>query len=868
MIRSPVGLRGFGVLAVTLLSASANADDLSLLAPLRGNQTLELPLVDASVPSPASFLGYPLGERFTPHHRIVDYFETLAAASERLVLEPYGETYEGRPLLTAIISSAATLRKLDGIRSQRPLLGAPEGLDEAARRRLVATNPAVLWLGYGVHGDESSSAEAAMATAYLLAAATPDAIPSLDRLIVVIDPLVNPDGRERYLAAFRSRRGTSPDPYHAAREHREPWPSGRYNHYLLDLNRDWAWATQQETRHRLTVFRSWEPQVAIDLHEMSPDRTYFFPPPAEPVHPAIGAPTRRWLEIFGNADAESFDDLGWTYFMGESYDLFYPAYGDSYPTLRGAVGMTYEVAGGGRAGSALHLASGRALSLADRIARHLTTSITSVRTAARHADELLEDFVAFRFDASQASGTAYLWTDDQPEAEALADLLERHGIRVGRLAEGLPLHARRLVGGVAVDTSFAAGTWTVDTAQPLGRLVEVLMERQAEMPEAFLTRQRQRVDANLEPEFFDVTAWSLPLALNLETWVVDEALPPLVAAPRREPGLVGEPRVGFVVAPQGLRGYRFAAALQASAEPFRVALDQFELGGRTYPRGSLFIPRRPGDGDQPVRLGELAVQAGITLDGATTSRTTAGIPLGSDRMLTIRPSRIGLFAGPGVSPPDLGALWYMLDRMVGVRHSLLELETFGSLRLADFDVLVLPPGQRYGSALGDDGAERLRAWVTDGGTLVAIGSALEWLAEHDLTELETGPAADGSGDPVITTFEPQLETPGAVAATRMGDHALTAGLAWAPFVLISGSRFYRPLGDPQKDLLTARTESPIVAGFAWPEAAERIAGAALLTVEPLGSGRVVTFPQHPAFRAFWRGTMPLFLNAVMYGPSL
>ena len=863
MIRSPRGLRAFGVLTAVLLSASAHADDPPLLAPLRGNQALELPAVAGSIPSPAAFLGYPLGERFTPHHRIVDYLETLAEASERLVLESYGETYEGRPLLTAIISSAATLRELDSIRSRRPLLGAPEELDKADRRRLAANNPAVLWLGYGVHGNELSSAEAAMATAYLLAAATRDALPSLDRLIIVIDPLVNPDGHERYLAAFRSRRGMNPDPYHAAREHQEQWPTGRYNHYLFDLNRDWAWATQQETRHRLATFQSWEPQIAIDFHEMGPDRTYFFPPPAEPVHPAVGAPARRWLEIFGRADAKTFDDLGWTYSMGESYDLFYPAYGDSYTTLRGAVGMTYETAGGGRAGSALLLANGRPLTLADRIARHLTASIASVRTAAHHAGKLVEDFVSFRFDTSQGPGASYLWTDDQPEAAALVDLLERHGIRVGRLAEGLELRARPLVGGAAVDTSFAAGTWIVGTAQPLGRLVTVLLERQAEMPEAFLARQRQRVDANLEPEFFDVTAWSLPLALNLDAWVVDEAHPAQVSGPRRETGLVGEPRAGFVVTPQGLRGYRFAAALQASAEPFLLALDQLELSGRTYPRGSLFVPRRPGDGDQIVRLAELAARTGITLDGAATSRSVSDTQLGSDRMLTIGPSRIGLFAGPGVSPPGLGALWYTLDRMVGARHSMLELETFRSLRLADFDVLVLPPGRSYDSAIGDDGAKRLRAWITDGGTLIAVGSALEWLAKHDLTKLEPQP-----GNAVGTSFEPLLETPGAVAATRMGDHALTAGLGTAPFVLVSGSRFYRPLGDPQMNLLTVRAEKPIVAGFAWPEAVERIAGAALLTVEPLGSGRVVAFPQHPAFRAFWRGTMPLFLNAVMYGPSL
>ncbi|HYL06290.1 MAG TPA: M14 family metallopeptidase, partial [Thermoanaerobaculia bacterium] len=350
-----------------------------LLAPLSNADAVELPPLDERVPRPDAVLGYPVGSRFTHWERIAAYFDALAAASPRVKVWEYGRTYEGRPLKLVAITSPENLARLDEIRAERLRLADPESLSEGERERLEKRLPAVVWLAYGVHGDEASSSEAAMVTAYALAAAQGETAQLLDGIVVLIDPLCNPDGRERYLHGYEQRQGEAPNGHRDAAEHFQPWPGGRQNHYLIDLNRDWAWATQQESRGRIAAYRAWEPQVYVDFHEMSTESSYFFPPAAEPVHPRIDRRVLAWLDTFGRANAEAFDRHGWIYYKEENYDLFYPGYGDSYPSLHGAIGMTYEMAGGGRGGLAIDRADGTLLTLADRVGRHLTTSLATVR---------------------------------------------------------------------------------------------------------------------------------------------------------------------------------------------------------------------------------------------------------------------------------------------------------------------------------------------------------------------------------------------------------------------------------------------------------------------------------------------------------
>lgn len=905
----------FGALLGAFLALPVRAaEQPEWLAPLPPDVHLELPSLRPDIPAPGSVLGAPLGTRFSRWDEAREYLETLAAASDRVTLRRYGETYEGRPLMVAAITSVANQERLDRIRRDRLRLADPRGLSPDQRRRLERDTPVVVWLGYGIHGNETSSTEAALAAAYVLAAAEGDGWEErLGRVVVLVDPLQNPDGRARYLAAYQQRRGREADPSPDAAEHHEPWPGGRGNHYLFDLNRDWAWATQVETRHRLTEYRRWEPQVFVDLHEMSARSEYFFPPPTEPVHPAVSPSVLRWLDRFGRANAAAFDRAGWLYFKAEAFDLFYPGYGDSYPSLRGAVGMTFEVGGGGRAGEALALDDGSLLTLANRLARHLTSSLATVAAAADGQAELNRDFAVTRTPAGTLPAT-YLWPAGRPEARALVDLLRLHGIEVARLGQATTLDASEL-GGRAErrPTRFAAGSWAVSTVQPLGRLVRALLEAEPELPGAWVARQRERAEQNLDDEFFDVTAWGLPLAFGLDAWV-HAGVPPGLETVRGETGpaagerawsaddrSAGEP-VGWVLPWQGIAGYRVAGRLLGSGAPLRLALGTVETADSTVGAGSLFVPRRGAPDD----LEELVARAGgpgavASLRPVRDSYGEVGTSLGSDRVVRLHPPRIGLLGGPGVDTTSFGSLWWLLDRLVEVPAARLEITDFGRRELLGLDVLVLPDGdygalggggQRSGDQGGDDQATvpaELAGWVRDGGILVAVGEARRWLVAIGLSAVEAWPQEDddapspAAGEP-RSSYEPErlssaggdpsarerrlLHIPGAIVATRLSPgHPLAAGLPAPPPVLFRGDSFWRPTGDPQQDVLTGREIDPVTAGFTWPEGREHLAGSLLVASERVGGGRVVLFAQEPAFRGFWRATMPLLLDAVLYGPS-
>ena len=862
--------------AAPVFAETSTATRPALLAALTDGQTLALPEVDPAIPSPSSFLGYSLGERFTRYAEVRAYLEALDAASPRVAMWKYGETYEHRPLVLVAVSSEANIARLQSLRTDRDKLDRPERLADDARTRLVHGTPAVVWLAYGAHGNESSSTEAAMAIAYLLAAARGENAPDLEHTVVLIDPLVNPDGRERYVSGYEQRSGrgaANPDP--SAREHEEPWPGGRGNHYYVDLNRDWAWVTQTETRARVAEVAAWEPQVYVDFHEMSTESTYFFPPAAEPMHPAFGPSTRRWLELFGRANATAFDRMGWTYFVGQDYDFFYPAYGDTYPTLRGGIGMTYEVAGGGRAGGAIARTAAGPWRLADRIARHVTTSLATVATAASQAERLVADFVDGRVEQARSHGRTFLWRDG-PEAAALAQLLQLHGVTVGRLTRSEEVHAKPIAGGDPRDVSLPAGSWGVSTSQPLGELVQVLLEREPALPSGYVERQRARVTEHLEPEFYDITAWALPLAYNLDGWMSEDAPASLTNdATMPATGLRAPGRVGYLLPPSGLAGYRFTARLLGKDVPFRVALEPLTVGGLQLPAGTLFVPRE-GRQDLDATLGQLANEAGVELLPADTS-LTGGTPLGSNRMLAVKKPRIGLLAGRGVNATAFGALWHLLDEDVGADHSVLDLERFDTVDLSRFDVLVFPDGTGY-RALGDDGATRLESWVSAGGVIVAEAGAIDWLRDKKLTSVarhkekdaSTESDGEGSGPSAADTekvWDTELTVPGAIVATDLRRNALTVGMPGPPPALFWGKDFYDATGDPQQDLVKARGRDPVLAGVAWPEAKQILPGTLLEAVESHGKGRVVVFTQDPAFRLFWRGTMPLVLDAVFYGAS-
>ena len=350
--------------------------------------------------SPKEFLGYELGERFTPHHRMVEYFKHVDGVMANVEVRQYGETYEHRPLIYTIITSQENFDQLEKIRidnlKRTGLMDGPPGSDKKA----------IVWLSYNVHGNEASSLEASMLTLHSLAdPANSKTQEWLRNTVVIIDPCINPDGRDRYANFYNQYLNKPANGNIDAMEHHEPWPGGRSNHYMFDLNRDWAWGTQLETRHRLKIYHEWMPHVHVDFHEQGYNNPYYFAPAAEPFHEVISPWQREFQTLIGKNNAKHFDEKGWLYFTKEIFDLYYPSYGDTYPTYNGAIGMTYEQGGGGAGGMKIKTKEGDDLTLRDRLVHHHTSGLSTVEITSINAVRVVDEFEKY-FQENLASPTS------------------------------------------------------------------------------------------------------------------------------------------------------------------------------------------------------------------------------------------------------------------------------------------------------------------------------------------------------------------------------------------------------------------------------------------------------------------------------
>ncbi|HEV8266935.1 MAG TPA: M14 family zinc carboxypeptidase [Thermoanaerobaculia bacterium] len=864
---------------------------------------------DAAVPEPHAFLGHRLGERFTAPEAIAGYARAVAAASPRVRVATYGETPEGRDLLLVTISSPTNLARLDSVRSTLQSLARGERNDAQIRREAESL-PVVVWIAAGVHGNEASGPEAAVALLYLLAASNEERVlRDLDQAIVVLDPCVNPDGRARYVSWWRSVAGTRSDADPTSLENDEGWPQGRTSHEGFDLNRDWAWATQPETRARIAALLELPPAVYVDVHEMSPESSYFFPPDAEPVHSGFSERTRKWLERFGQANARAFDERGYDYFVREIYDLFYPAYGDSWPSFHGAVGMTYEMAGGG-AGLTYRRKDGTVLTLKERVVKHLTALRTTVDTAASGRRELVLDFAAF-FASAMKDGKRLFAVpagQDPTRLSRLAELLARQGIRVERTTRAIK------------DPALPAGSLLVDTAQPLGRFAEALLEPTAALPKAFLDEERLRLLRDEPDGFFDVTAWSLPLSFGLSSLSTTDraafalAREPWPAAKAAAPE-AAEARFGWLLPGDDFASRLAAARLAAQGVRLSFTTRPASLSGRAIPSGSFLLRRANNDrADLDETLLRALRESGahpVPLAGAWTD---SGPTFGSETVVPLKRPRIVLLTGEGADVGSAGAVALAVERDLGLDVVRRRASSLERADLSDVTAIVVPNGEgSFRRELErDECAAALRRFVENGGVVVGIrggadvlrGKALHlsqgkvWEPPKDdasPSSTETKPAATptpapeptapktngGAGHAAAFVTSPEepdlvrdlerraLRLPGAALKTRgLAGHPLLFGAPPDPIFLVLDDAPPKRLPGARTNVVTVVSKDPLAAGFAWKEALDRWSGAPIVQVEEVGRGKVVRFAGDPNFRGVWLGTEILFLNAVLLMPSL
>lgn len=808
----------------------------------------------AGIQSPAEFFGFEIGSRHLRHAQVADYWRYLARSSNRVKLIEYGKTHGSRPLLIAAISSEENIENLAKIQNRRKRITRAQDSENIAQRKLV------MYMGYSVHGDESSAVNAAPLVAFHLVSSESATVAEwLKNSIFMIDPAINPDGIDRFANWANENRGRFASPSSLDREHNQPWPGGRTNYYWFDLNRDWLPLTHPESRGRLDVFHSWKPNVVLDFHEMSGNSSYFFQP---------GIPTRnnpfspaKNLELtrrFSAEHANAMDDAGELYFTEERFDDFYVGKGSTYPDLHGAVGILFEQ--GSTRG--LRLVNDRTnRHFRDTVANQVRTSLSSLRAATTNREALLKlqhDFYVHSADWSEDEKVgAYVLHGTPSRVAAAAQLLQQHDIEILGLTEAASLEDQELAPN---------STLIIQTAQPESTFVRSLMEP--------LQTFRENI-------FYDVSTWHLPSAFDLSMHRV-EALDktwqtrPFAASKKLASvsSIKASELAGICFSATELGSPALVASIQQMGGHIRVATSPFQVGEPSveWPTGTFLVLKQPNlDNWKQVvgRVRKSCVADHIAFQELTSGITQSGPDLGSDTTLDIPICNPLLVVGDGTRSYSAGAIWHHLDVRLGQPTTMIEAGRIENVDIADFTCIILPEGSY--SNVSQRAIDKLRTYADNGGTLIATGSSISWLGRQKLISLGTQQKGDSGAVSGIfgnARNERALQSiAGAFFESQIDQtHPLAYGF---PDNLVPTFRDHKTVfALPTNPYKVAATYTQVLAGYVSQQNRAKLAGTAAAWVEPIGRGRAILLADNPVFRGYVRSAERFFTNALYIGPAI
>jgi hypothetical protein len=717
---------------------------------------------DPAIPAPGAALGFEIGERAATPAQILAYAQAVAAASPRVRLVEYARSYEGRPLVYLVISSPANLARSDEIKAGMAALADPRGLDAARRAQLIDSLPGIAWLAYSIHGNESSGSDAALAVIHHLAADRSEATSRLlEDVVVIVDPSMNPDGRERFVKGLAETRGAQPSVDDQSLLHSGYWPYGRGNHYLFDLNRDWIYARHPETRGRIPEIAAWRPMVFVDAHEMGSQDTYLFSPGREPFNPHLPPYRLSMGNVFADDQARAFDRHGYPYYSGEWHEEWYPGYTDAWAALRGAQGILYEQARIAEDGvqRPTHL-----LSYRQSVHHQVISSFANLETLRRERKALLEAFTNDRAEVSSARGPyanrsfVILPTDNQGRLNDLLDLLRLQGFEAHRLARSQRVTlAVDQLGRELRNHELPAGSLVLRNRQPEARLLAAMFDFDPRMSDAALAREREQVLRTGESGMYDATAWNITMMFGLEALTVpqhlDAGLEPIDLATATVPvpgatGREGERAIALAVSGADDRAVAFAARMMERGYRVRANREPSKLDGRALPIGSITLTRDDNRGreDWQPEAREVAGQLGVPLHVVTHGRAPGDLAdLGGEQWILLTKPNIALLAHGTNNVLDFGATWYVLDHRLGIRHSHLDENRVGDFDLRRYNVIYLP--ERWDAAgLPPALTAALGEWVRAGGTLIAVGNSARALMSGEEPLVSTRPVEDVIGE--------------------------------------------------------------------------------------------------------------------------
>lgn len=818
----------------------------------------------SQVKSPETFLGYKPGTRYTPYYNVVNYFQHVAqAAASSVKLQQYGETNEHRPLYLAFVSSAENISNLENIRANNLRLA------HLTKDKMmpVENTPAIVWLSYNVHGNETSSTEAAMLTLFALADPSNTQTKEwLKNTVVVIDPCLNPDGRERYINWFTSVVGDRFNPDIIAREHREPWPGGRTNHYNFDLNRDWCWQSQTESRQRVALYNQWLSQVHVDFHEQGVNDPYYFAPAAQPYHEVITKWQREFQTAIGKNNAKYFDRNNWLYFTKEIFDLLYPSYGDTYPLYNGSIGMTYEQAGGPASGLGAEANDGDTLTLYDRIIHHYTTGLSTVEMASLHSTSLIKEFHNFYNNA--VGGTVgdyktYIIKNNQADAErihALINLLDKNNIQYGSgsgSGKAYNYHSKN-----EENFTIAEGDLIISNAQPKAALVKVLFE-----PETKL----------VDSATYDITAWALPYVYGLNAYASKQAI-------NVQPRKISRDSISnnvtdayaYIIRWQGMASAKAVATLLKKNIKLRFSQTPFEISGQSFDRGTVIILKKGNE-----RFGsslwnivtDVCNENKIQRFTASTGMVDKGFDFGSSYVHLLNAPRVAMLTGEEVSSNAAGEVWFFFEKELNYKITLINATDVARINWNKIDVLILPDG-RYKFLNNKEVADNFRKWIEDGGRVVALEGAVAQLSKQDWSAVHSRNMSDSANMPAKDPYQLlqnfyvrerdalSSNNPGSIFKVDLDNtHPLMFGYPKYYYTLKMDNAVYEFIKEGGWNAGVIKKDDQL-SGYVGYKLNPRLKDGLLFGVQELGGGTITYLTDNVLFRDFWENGKLMFCNAV------
>jgi len=814
---------------------------------------------DPAIPTPQSFFGFQVGEWHLTPEQIHSYMKALDAVSNRMTLVEFGRTYEHRPMLLLTITAPENHANIERIREEHLRLSNPSGSGSVTVDRM----PVVVWMGYSVHGNESSGSNASVLVAYYLAAAQGAAIEqTLREAVILLNPSINPDGLNRFATWANMHKGRQPVADPASREHNEVWPGGRGNHYWFDLNRDWMPVQHPESQGRIEQYYRWRPNVLTDHHEMGSSSTFFFQPGVVSRENPLTPPEARALTArIAQFHEKALNQAGSLYYSEEGFDDFYVGKGSSYPDITGGIGILFEQASS--RGHVQESPNGQ-IDFPFTIRNQVITSLSTLAAAQALRIDLLNHQRSFSSnalrDGERAQVKAYVFGSPADKARTLhlVDLLRRHQISVYPLAKIV----RSEGGEFLPEFSFV-----VPSAQPQFRLLSSLFDRRTNFADSL---------------FYDVSTWTLPLAFGIP-WSELRSLDRTFLGTPGPDGITSrgtfkgqKDSYAYVFEWNDYYAPRALNRLLCAGVIAKVATKLFQAatadGVRSFDYGTILLPLniQPAKRDTINTLVDQAVREDyLRVYALQTGLTPVGIDLGSSDFVPVKPPSIALIAGSGVPSTDIGEAWHLLDHRMQMDVTLLEPQSLARTRLARYTAIVVAGGSGIDSA----GRAALRQWVQNGGIVVAFEQGAQWAIANKLSSarIRPDPAKKDSLPPMrlyarSEEYTRALTIPGTIFETQYDNtHPLLYGYAGLPLhVLRTGMLFLESSTNPVATPVRY-TQNPLVSGYLNLQQKKRVAGSAAVVVSALQSGRVIVMSDNPNFRAFWFGTNRLFLNSIFFG---